>query len=459
MDIKLENVEDLLRKYEAEILQKLGELIAIPSISSDLPMVKKALKCSLNLGETLGFRSKAELEESVGVIEMGEGDETVGILVHVDVVPPGEISLWESDPFKMLEKDGKLYGRGTLDDKGALVASLYAMKIATDISKESGLPIKKKVQLIIGTQEEVAWTDMERYVKEFDLPDYGFTPDGEFPLCNIEKGIADFIIKFPYDSDYSNPGSQASSAAVISIDGGHALNAVPGKCTYKVKSDHGEETVEIQGKTVHSCQPERGENAITGAVKQILSKGYESNNVYRVCEFVDKYFSSMKGEELGLCSESEYYNGEFVHRNVFTPTTIKTEKDGILLGVNSRIAYGTDMEQVFEAFEKAAREYGGEIIYKHSAPAIYISKEKPFLKKLAQAYESVTGKENEFVLAYGGSYAKAMPNVVSWGPIFLGEEDTCHEENEYINKESLFDNIKIFALALSNLIFKEESYK
>lgn len=91
-------------------------------------------------------------------------------------------------------------------------------------------------------------------------------------------------------------------------------------------------------------------------------------------------------------------------------------------------------------------------------PAVYVSKDKPFLKVFADAYEKVTGIPNEFVLEYGGTYAKAIPNTVSWGPIFPGEDDTCHEENEYISVQGLIDNAKIFALAIAGILLSEESY-
>lgn len=447
------------------MVNDLGKLIAIPSISSDKTNVKKALREVLSIARRMGFKAKSELNEQIGVVEIepyGENCsndfyETLGILTHVDVVPPGDLELWNTDPFKMTLKDGKLYGRGTIDDKGAIVSSLYAMKYILEKSK----PVMKKIQLIIGTQEEVQWTDMDEYVKRFKLPDYGFTPDGEFPLCNIEKGIVDVIMSFPKNNeDYT----RRNGNFIEEIVGGHALNAVPGKCNYKtVLYEDGKEKLTdshvVYGKTVHSCQPELGINGILEAINGILEKSYQNNEILKLCFFINKYFSSMFGEKLGLCSSKDSYNGEFVHRNVFTPTTINTFDDRIELGINSRIAFGTNVEDVKERLKKVAEANGGVIIYEHSMPAVYISKNRPFMKEFAKAYEEATGLKNEFVLAYGGSYAKAIPNIVSWGPIFLGEEDTCHQENEYMKEDSLFKNMEIFALALENIVFNSNSYK
>lgn len=453
------NFNEFLENHEEEMLKHLEKSIAIPSVSSDLKNVYKALEHVLRVAEGLGFEVRSELDGQVGVIEMGQGDEVLGILTHIDVVPPGDLTLWETPPFEMIEKDGKLFGRGTLDDKGAVFASLYAMKAI----KESGKELKKKVQLIIGTQEEVEWTDMDAYVEKFALPDYGFTPDGEFPLCNIEKGIVDAVFRFKVKDLEGKDGKY-----VEAISAGYALNSVPGKCvytvvTYKDGEKVGEEDLTVTGKGVHSCQPEMGDNALIKAAKEIVAGDFQDNEFLKLAKLIVEYFDSMFGEKFGLASEDEYFNGEFIHRNVFSPTVIKTiseeEASFIELGVNSRTAYGTQEKDVVEAFRKWAEENGGELIRSNGFEPVYISKDRPFMEEFAKAYEEETGLENEFVLAYGGSYAKAMPNIVSWGPIFLGEEDTCHVENEYINRESLLLNSKIFANALSKIVFSEKSFK
>ena len=56
-------------------------------------------------------------------------------------------------------KDGKIYGRGTADDKGPAIAALYAMRAV----KELGIPVKKNVRLILGTDEECGSSDIRHY--------------------------------------------------------------------------------------------------------------------------------------------------------------------------------------------------------------------------------------------------------------------------------------------------------
>lgn len=442
-------MNSLLEKYLDEnketIIKKLTELIAIPSVSDNGTEVKKALQYVLCLGEELGFKSEELLEGSVGTIETGKGEETLGILAHVDVVSAGDLTEWDTPPFMATIKDGKIFGRGTLDDKGMVIAALYAMKAV----KNLGQPLKKRVRLILGTQEEVEWTDMDEYVKKYELPDYGFTPDGEYPICNIEKGNADITMEFDI-------GENPVGLYIKDIKAGIAKNAVPGKAEAILSNG---EVITGIGKQVHSCQPERGINAIFELQEELLKIPLADNNILSLLKEIKKAFADVFGEGIGLCSESEYYEGEFVHRNAFSPTILMTENGKIKLNVNIRFAYGTDFDEIFRTFEEWAKRNNGKIVSAHATPAVFVSKEKPFLGALAEAYEEVSGLKNEYTLAYGGSYAKAMPNVVSWAPLFPGEDDTCHEPNEYIGIESLMTSAKIFAEAIAKIGLSEKSFK
>lgn len=453
--MNVEEIKAYIESRQEDIIDDLAGFIEIPSVSSHKENVDQALDYVLDLATKMGFTAKAVCDHQVGVIEIGEGDETVGILSHVDVVPAGDLSNWEHDPFQLVMENGRLYGRGTMDDKGAIIACLYAMKAVVD----SGKPLHKKIQMILGTQEEVEWVDMDRYVKEYPLPDYGFTPDGEFPLCNIEKGGIDIPMVFPLKEVIKGDGWYLTK-----IDAGTATNAVPGECIAELTRFTDLKPVETKtitatGKAVHSCQPEKGDNAIFRLAEMLKTVELEDNHLLNLLQMIDEKFSSIYGKEIGLYSETEWYQGEFVHRNVFSPTMFKVERDQVLVHLNVRFAYGTDSNEIINVIEKIITPWGGALGKVNSLPAVYVSKDRPFMEAFGKAYEEGCGRKHEFVLAYGGSYAKAMPNIVSWGPIFPGEEDTCHEDNEYITIESLMDNGKIFAIALSKVVLSEKPFK
>lgn len=442
-----QRIRSFLEENEKNMQDDLKAFIAIPSVSSDHENVVQALRFILKLAETYGFEARSVLEDQVGVIEMGSGDETLGILTHVDVVPPGDMEDWDTDPFTAEIKDGRMYGRGTIDDKGMVIASLYAMRAV----KELGLPLTKKVQLIMGTQEEVSWTDMDAYVKAYPLPDYGFTPDGEYPICNIEKGTVDQTMEFDI-TDTEEP----EGLYLKGLDIGIANNVVPGKA--KAQLSDGSEITAV-GKAVHSCQPERGDNAMFILTDQLKEMELEPNKLLSLLEAVREDMSDPFGSKVGLYSENEYYMGEFVHRNAFAPTIFKTKDRKATINVNVRFPYGEDSKRIQDNFENWAKAHGGHTVKVNDLPAVFVSRERPFLKVFAEAYEDVSPFKNEFTLAYGGSYAKAMPNVVSWAPLFPGEEDTCHEPNEYIDLANMLMSAEIFASSIEKIALSEESFK
>lgn len=440
-------IKKYLEDHFGNMQDDLSRFIAIPSISSDHENVVKALHFILDLAAGYGFSARSVLDDQVGIIEMGEGDETLGILTHVDVVPTGDPEDWDTDPFTAVTKDGRMYGRGTIDDKGMIIASLYAMRAV----KELGLPLNKKVQLIMGTQEEVEWTDMDAYVREYPLPDYGFTPDGEYPICNIEKGTVDQAMEFDTSDDTEPDGLYLKG-----LDIGFVSNAVPGKAKALLSS--GEE-ITVTGKTVHSCQPEKGVNALFILADELKKHGLTKNRLLDLLYSVAEDMSDPFGSKIGLYSEDEYYMGEFVHRNAFAPTILKAADGKATLNVNVRFPYGEDPARISGRFDLWAKEHGGHTVRCSILPAVFVSKERPFLKVFAEAYDEISPFKNEFTLAYGGSYAKAMPNVVSWAPLLPGEEDTCHEPNEYIDLDNMLMSSKIFAQSIEKITLSEESFK
>ena len=441
---------DRIIKYidtnQDNILRDLKDLVAVPSESDDHEKVKEALRLALKIAEDNGLKAYSVLDEQVGIVELGEGPETLGIVTHVDVVPAGDPAGWNIDPYDMQVIDGNVYGRGTLDDKGLVISSIYAMKAIKDL----GLPIYKKIQLIIGTQEEVEWTDMDEYVKNYPLPDYGFTPDGSFPICNIEKGYIDHTMEFDVNDD------APEGLHLVSLDIGTAANVVPGKAIAVLSN--GEE-VTVLGKQCHSSQPEMGINALLLLGKELSTRNLSRNKMLDLLMDTCRVFQDNEGGTLGLRSESEYYEGEFVHRNIFTPTVLKAKDGKADLTVNVRFAYGSNSDLIKDTLDKWASSLGGHRLMSDSQEAVFVSKERPFIKAFAEAYESMSGIKNEFSLEYGGTYAKAMPNIVSWGPLFPDDVDTCHEDNEYIKLSSLMISTKIYAEAIRLIVTSEESFK
>ena len=182
------------------ILNNICELIKIPSVSDEgsaedgMPFGKNcsdALNYILKLADSLGFRAK-NIDGYCGYIEFGEGAELLGIVGHLDVVPGGD-GWTKCSPFDPIIENNKIYGRGAIDDKGPVIASLYAMKYVMDT-----MNVHKRVRLILGLNEEVSWKCIEYYKQHEELPTLGFSPDADFPCIYAEKGFLNAFIESSY---------------------------------------------------------------------------------------------------------------------------------------------------------------------------------------------------------------------------------------------------------------------
>jgi succinyl-diaminopimelate desuccinylase len=136
------------------------------------------------------------MDNYAGYIEMGEGEDLIGILCHVDVVPEG--TGWTHPPYSAEVEDGFLYGRGVSDDKGPFIMALYAMQYVRD---SFDVPLNKRVRLVIGANEESGSAGVKRYKEIEGGFTCGFSPDAGFPLIFGEKGIVGMVLSANVASD------------------------------------------------------------------------------------------------------------------------------------------------------------------------------------------------------------------------------------------------------------------
>ena len=167
MDKLRNQIAAYFNENQDEMLSDLKSLMEIKSKSEDRQKCEDALVYVADLARGFGMKATMGKYRDVCVVEAGEGEETLGILVHVDVVEEGAIELWECEPFTLTQKDELLFGRGIIDDKGPVIGTLYALKFL----KETISTWKRRIWLIIGSSEETEWIDMEHFKEEFPIPD------------------------------------------------------------------------------------------------------------------------------------------------------------------------------------------------------------------------------------------------------------------------------------------------
>ncbi len=411
----------------------LDGLIRIPSVAVDgnaeYPFGKAcadALDYTLKLCESFGFRTK-KCSNMLGWAEIGEGDEMIGILAHLDVVPEG--AGWDYPAFELtratVDGEDRLYGRGVTDDKGPAMMCIYAMRVLAN----SGAPLNRRVRIIFGlTEERGEWVDMEYYKANEELPTFGFTPDASFPVGYAEKGIAIFELTMP-----------KSEAGMDSVCGGNAHNMVPDHCECTV----GGSTYTADGVSVHGSTPAKGENAIINCMKKV-----DEAAPCKLSQFICKKFDAdCDGAGLGI-NMDDSDSGELT----LNLGVIEVRGDDIVMTIDIRYPVSKNYDAILTMLRANCAQYGVSVNpCEHKAP-VFIDKNGAFVKTLCSIYNRVTGDNAEPFSMGGGTYARAMPNIVSFGPAMPGMPETAHQKNEYTTVKEVDTAVRIYAEALLELM-------
>ncbi len=418
-----------------EMLQTLNTLCSFKSVTArtndpEHPYgeeTNKALKFMLDTCNGFGFRT-VNLDNQIGYAEIGEGEELFGILAHLDVVPVG--SGWTYDPFAAtVADDGYIYGRGVVDDKGPAVASVYAMK---DVLV-SGRKLNKRIRIIFGqTEEKGPWSDMDYYKEHEEIPTMGITPDADFPALYGEKGIMHFTLSMPKDK-----------AGFISVSGGQAANMVADEAKGSVRCGKIVRDFYEQGKASHGSTPQDGKNAIS----MLMAEVGDATDGCGMAKFYNKYIAfDVHGERFGLD-----FSDEESGRLTLNVGKIEMTEDTVDLKMDIRYPVTFRSEEVISKLEAVAKAEGLTFTLEEDKAPIYMDKNGPLITELVKVYKDITGLDDEAQVIGGGTYARAMPNIVAFGPMIPGRECTEHQKNERILLDDYLLLRKVYGEALKRI--------
>ncbi|WP_142414312.1 dipeptidase PepV [Hathewaya massiliensis] len=460
------DINKKIDEMREDLINSTAELIKIKSLEGEakegMPFGEdpaKALACALDIAKRLGFKT-VNLDNYVGYAEMGEGEDYVAALGHLDVVPEGEG--WIYPPYGAEIHDGKMYGRGTTDDKGPIVAALFGAKAIMDL----GLSTSKRIRIIFGTNEETGSKELEYYLEREKAPVAGFTPDAEYPLINGEKGLTSFDLIKEFKS------SEEGDIVIESITGGQASNMVPDHCEAHLKvkdakciiekleafakeksyelcaeEKDGMVVIKSKGESAHGSTPQLGKNAIMQLFAFLGTLEISNKEVSDYVKFLNDHIGmEFHGESFGVCLEDEV-SGKLS----FNTGVIKMDSKKSVLTLNLRYPVTKKLDDMMEPFNKTIEGTGLKVEnFSHQEP-LYFEPEHPLVKSLQKVYTEQTGKEAELISIGGGTYAKEMPNILAFGPMFPGDPDCIHKPNEFITLDNLVLNAKIYAHALYEL--------
>jgi len=374
-------MENFIEKNKDDLIKIVREILKIRSVeqkaAENAPFgegVKAALQLALATGEKMGFKVK-NLDNYAGYVEYGEGRELISVLGHLDVVPEG--NGWEYHPPYGAEiYDGKLYGRGTSDDKGPIMAALFGLYAI----KEMRIPLKKRVRIIFGTNEESNWKGINYYKSIEKEPLIGFTPDGNFPVINREKGILRITLVKKFASDNAD----------IIVRGGERANMVPDyaeavlnqKMIKQIQNipegiSISENKIIARGRSAHAAKPWQGENAVA-ILCETLSQVSMSEDAKSIIQFVsDKIARTFYGEKIGV-EEDDKLSGKLT-LNLGVLNIDK--KHGEML-IDIRYPITGKLEGIVDNIKREAEKYSILVGKIFSLPPIFVDEKEPLVQKL-----------------------------------------------------------------------------
>lgn len=456
-----EKIDAFIDAHKQEMLDDICELCRINSekmpYEEGMPYGPGAAECldaALDMAEGYGFEVM-DYDGYVGCVDMNELPKQLDILAHLDVVPAGEG--WKvTEPFAPIVKDGRLYGRGTADDKGPAVAALYAMRAV----KELGIPLKKNVRLIMGTDEECGSSDIEHYYRVEKEAPMTFSPDASYPVINTEKGR----IPGHFTAEWEASGALPK---LVSIQAGTKVNIVPGKAAATVEG-LGADALEAAAKTVeeetgirfefsynekhcvitaigtgaHASTPQDGNNAITGLLTLLVRLPLAS---CPQVEMLKKVLGLMphgdvNGTTLGVDMEDDI-SGRLTL--AFSMLTVdETSLDGQF---DTRCPVCASEETVLHVIKGAMAGVGITLLNDSMTPPHHVDGNSEFVKTLLKAYEDYTGLKGECQATGGGTYVHNLKNGVAFGASMPDTDNKMHGADEFAVVDELVMSAKMFA--------------
>lgn len=462
-----EKIDAFIDAHREDMLEDICELCRINSekmpAEEDMPYGPGAAECldvALDMAEGYGFEVQ-DYDGYVGCVDLNELPRQLDILAHLDVVPAGEG--WKmTQPFEPVVIDGKLYGRGTADDKGPAVAALYAMRAV----KELEIPLKKNVRLILGTDEECGSSDIEHYYAVEKEAPMTFSPDAEYPVTNTEKG------RLPghFAAEWA---ASAQLPRLRSIHAGTKINVVPGKAlatlegigkaeletaaravedktgiSFHFDCDGEVCTVTAVGAGAHASTPQEGNNAITGLISFLTALPLAPCAQVEMLRKLNALMphGDVNGKALGVDMEDEL-SGKM------TVAFSMLEMDGASLNgqFDGRCPVCATEETVLHVIRDKMAAEGIHLLTDSMIPPHHVDGDSVFVKTLLKAYEDYTGEKGECQSTGGGTYVHHLKNGVAFGASMPGTDNKMHGADEYAVVEHLMISAKLFAQVIVEL--------
>ncbi|MDR3710144.1 MAG: dipeptidase PepV [Capsulimonadaceae bacterium] len=450
-------LDEWINARRDEIIVSAQDLIRIPSVLGPAapgapfgiePL--RALEYVRDLCDGHGLTTKI-VDGYAMHAQLGDSGRLIGVLSHVDVVPAGED--WTYPPFGAVLADGKLYGRGALDDKGPGIASLYAMFAV----QAAGVKLKSRIRAILGADEETGFRCVDYYFKHEEMPEIGFTPDGSFPAIYAEKGIATPVLR-------SRIPSTSDAIKLIEFSAGARSNMVPDRAVAKLTGNpalfssvktaaeapvraavEGEAlVVRAYGVSAHASYPHEGINAVGLLTEWLIGSGLVPG-LQDWLTTLRSFAVDNTGAPLGIAGRDEIVGPLTSNLGV-----VATDGEELTATFSVRYPVTWKSEQIKASIARTVTG-GFELVGLTDSPPLYVPKDDPLVKTLMEVYRAETGDDGPPKTMGGGTYARSLRKGVAFGPNFPGFPDVAHKADEFWYIDELITSTRIYAKALIRL--------
>jgi len=460
--------DQLIDKDRGSLTESVRSIVAIRSVAGDPREGKPfgqgpaaALQAALDIAESMGFFTR-NLDNFVGFVEYGQGEEYIAVLGHLDTVPEGDH--WTFPPFSGSVHEGRIYGRGVLDDKGPILSALYSLKAIRD----SGVALTRRIRIIFGTDEETGDHDIAHYLLKEKAPVCGFTPDSDFPVVFAEKGILQVNLTKHFLFEGINP----SNDVLVSFNGGDAVNMVPDRASAEIRTRNPLDIIrnceefalesgfsvsaKLNGDLViirsdgvasHASRPHLGKNAVMQAIAFLSTLQFNPAEVQVMIRSLQKTIGmETTGELLGLGLADKPSGHLTLNAGV-----VRYSGQAFILSFDIRYPVTETFDHVMELIQKTVKDLGVHTIVQKHQPPLYYPPESDLIRVLSTVYHEATGDSGNPVAIGGGTYARRLPNIVAFGPYFPGKANNIHAADESIGCDELVIITKIYARAMYTL--------
>lgn len=466
-----EIIERYLLDHEKSMMSAIASVLAIPSVrdpataSIDAPFgrdIAHALHYVLDVTNWMGFPSE-NVGGVVGRARYGNPSGTdYAVLTHLDVVPAGDG--WTVPPFAATIRDGRLYGRGAVDDKGPAIATIFALAAARAALAVCGAKPNNAILLMFGTDEEYTWQDMKIYRSRYSLPSSGFSPDGDFPIVNSEKGI--LAVRLSSSQDANGMLQSATGGNRVNTVPAHAeaIIATPRHCTadallnvlhgcddedgFTVRAIVHEDQVRVSvdGRPAHASTPGKGRNAI-GRLLMVLDTAGVLEGLPMLQFLARTVGTDWTGRGLGVDLHDELSGSLTLNLGV-----LNWEGGTGTLDVDIRYPVTLSRMSVLSVLGPSITAMASALTILDDTPPHYVDPSSPLIATLGRAYREHTHGTPRCISIGGGTYARLIPGAVSFGPEFSGHPATEHGPDEYIELDDLLVATRIYASAMVDLL-------